>query len=252
MCTLAVAFRARSDLALAVTANRDELYARPSLPPRYSLPEGDAPAVVMPRDEQEGGTWLGLNARGLFVGITNRAGVERDPMRRSRGILVVDCLKASSARELHTFLATLPPSRHNGFHLLYADREHAFVTWSDGQQVTQLELPAGVHAITERSFGAGVLDRAGAVQERVRAIVEREPPTLELLRDQVKQHGPPGAPLEEACVHGEAFGYGTRSSLQLLIPSSGAPSGQWTEGPPCTAPASDLGELLRQLLPPAT
>ena len=34
MCTLAVALRARAEVTLAVTANRDEHYDRPATPPR--------------------------------------------------------------------------------------------------------------------------------------------------------------------------------------------------------------------------
>jgi uncharacterized protein with NRDE domain len=242
MCTLAVAFRARADTPLAVTANRDELYARPALPPRV---EG---GVLAPVDAQAGGTWLGLNRRGLFAGITNRAGGPRDASRRSRGSLVAEALQAQSARELHARLASTQAITYNGFHLLYADGEAAFVTWSDGEKVTQLELPPGVHVVTERSFNAGVNDRAPAVQQSLRELLARGPPSAEAMRELMKAHGPPDAPLEGTCVHGEAFGYGTRSSFQLVVGAGGEQRGLWTEGHPCTEAARDLAPLLGQLI----
>jgi hypothetical protein len=244
MCTLAVALRARPDLPLAIAANRDELYARPALPPR--LEPGALPAL-MPIDLQEGGTWLGLTARGLFVGITNRAGSGRAPGRRSRGLLVRDALTERSASELHQRLGALDPQRYNGFHLVYADADAAFVSWSDGARLTQLSLPPGVHVFTERSFGAGPTAREPFLLERMRQHLSSERPTPASLRAQVSFHGPEDAPLDGACVHGEAFGYGTRSSFQLVLDADEGASALWTEGPPCTSPAVDLTPTVRSL-----
>src|SRR5438132_5679988 len=110
MCTLVIAFRARADAPLIVAANRDELYARPSAPPRL---EPGPPRALLPLDLRQGGTWLGLNEHGLFVGITNRAGGTKDPARKSRGLLVREALHARSARGLHAAMGQLDPQRHN-------------------------------------------------------------------------------------------------------------------------------------------
>ena len=79
-------------------------------------------------------------------------------------------------------------------------------------------------------------------------LLSRGPPTTNALRELVRFHGPPDAPLDGACVHAPAFNYGTRSSFQLVLPSSGAPSALWTEGAPCTNPPSDITPLVQQLL----
>ena len=70
-----------------LAANRDELLARPARGP-FWWHQG----FLAGRDEQAGGTWLGLNQRGLAVGVTNRFGAQRHPERGSRGALVVDAL----------------------------------------------------------------------------------------------------------------------------------------------------------------
>src|SRR5712671_7133960 len=109
MCTLAFALRPSPGVALAVTGNRNEFLARPATPPRVWA---ELPGVLMPRDEQAGGTWLGLTASGLFVCITNRRGAAPDPSRRSRGLLVLDALRARDAASIGKMASVLPPSRY--------------------------------------------------------------------------------------------------------------------------------------------
>jgi len=56
MCLIVFAWRPGHAQPLIVAANRDEFYARPSLP-LAQWP--DAPAVYAGRDQEAGGTWLG-------------------------------------------------------------------------------------------------------------------------------------------------------------------------------------------------
>ena len=97
MCTLIAYLRKGAPFPLIVAANRDEMLSRPSTPPQL---HGGAPACIAPRDQVAGGTWLGLNAHGLFVGVTNRFGVPKDERRSSRGQLVANALKIGSAAAL--------------------------------------------------------------------------------------------------------------------------------------------------------
>jgi uncharacterized protein with NRDE domain len=68
-----------------LAANRDEVYARPFSPPRRWVAETPFWA---PRDEDEGGTWIGVNERGLVAAITNRSLLPAEAGRESRGHLV--------------------------------------------------------------------------------------------------------------------------------------------------------------------
>lgn len=242
MCTLVLAHRCLPGVRLAVAANRDEMLARAASGPRL---HPGPPPVLMPRDEVAGGTWLGLNSHGLFVGITNRFGRPADRSRRSRGALVVEALRAPSAADLHHRLAGLDAASFNPFHLLYADAEQAFVTWSDGERARGYPVPPGVHVITERSLGA---DDQGRTERLERLFVERldgNAPTIERLGELLVVHGPPGEPLAGSCVHADAFGYGTRSSFVYLGGSH--PRAAWRDGHPCEGPLTDLAPLLREL-----
>jgi hypothetical protein len=238
MCTLALVVPEPGGV-LQVAANRDEFLKRPAAPPSV-WDEG----WLAPRDLEAGGTWLGLNPQGLFVGVTNRAGQHRVPARRSRGLLVTDALRAPDVPTLHRQLAALPPDQYNGFHLAYADGRAAGLTWSDGQQLHQEWLAPGLHLITERSLGAGDdSGRAALLREAVSgtAVIDVEG-WLGLL----SRHA--DVDLAGTCVHADGVGYGTRSAFVLhRAPTAGASRCAWTEARPCTSPAHDGTALLRSM-----
>ena len=234
MCTLVLLQRPGE--VLAVSGNRNEMLSRPATGPRVEK------GVLAPRDELAHGSWLGLNRHGLFVCVTNRHGAMIDPSRKSRGLLVIEALQAQSARGLREAVGELRGDRHNGFHLIYADLRHAFVTWGDGYAIHHLSLaPGQIHVITERSFGAGEGERERSVAQ---AFAHLEP-DVRAWRAPMTAHA--AQPLESACVHADAVGYGTRSSLQLVLRPDRA-EGLWTDGHPCTNTARNLLPLLEEVL----
>jgi len=82
MCLILVAWRAHPDYPLAVAANRDEFFARPTA---AAAPWAEDPRVLGGRDLEAGGTWLGIREGGRFAAVTNvrEPGVPKGP--RSRG-----------------------------------------------------------------------------------------------------------------------------------------------------------------------
>jgi len=237
MCTLVLLQRPGE--LLAISGNRNELLARPSSGPRVEN------GVLAPRDELAHGSWLGLNRHGLFVCVTNRRDAMVDPARKSRGLLVLEALQAQSARGLHQALRELRGDRHNGFHLVYADLRDAFVTWGDGYAIHQETLEAGrVQVITERSFGAG----EGAREQSVAQAFAGLEPELAAWRAPMTVHAK--EPLESACVHADAVGYGTRSSFQLLLRPRDVQA-LWTDGHPCVNPPRDISAMAQELFAPA-
>ncbi len=242
MCTLLLAHRLFPGAPLVVAANRDELLSRPASGPKvYPGP----PKVLMPRDELAFGTWLGLNEHGVFVGITNRFGRPPDPSRASRGSLVVRALHAPSAEALHRELSNLSGHEHNGFHLLYADREDAFVTWSDGENIRQYRVEPGLHVVTERSLGADDRGRTEMVERLFEQTVNGQEPTVEKLASLLKVHGPDHERLAGTCIHADEKGYGTRSSFVFI--GRERPEAAWCEGKPCRHPFVDLAPMLEEL-----
>src|SRR5690554_650124 len=135
MCTIIIATRCAPDGPLFVVGNRDESLMRPSSPP--ALREIEGVRALAPRDEQSGGSWLGLNESGVVVAITNRFGVERRAEHRSRGELVWSALAARSVDDALARTRSISAQHYGGFHLLMADRERAEVIWSDGETLNE-------------------------------------------------------------------------------------------------------------------
>lgn len=238
MCTLIVASRLSDELPLVIAANRDERLDRPSEPPHFWA---DRP-IVAPRDLRSGGTWLGLNKRGLFVGVTNRFGSQPpDPGRRSRGQLVLDALEEQDASRARDRMAVLPPAQHNRNHLVLADARSAFLLVNDGRSIEVRELGPGVHVITERSFGASNAKREAMLRERL----AREPEalgSLSALAALLRIHA--DDPFDGTCVHAPNYAYGTRSSTLIRLTEAGPALWLHAEGFPCQAEYKDLsGEL---------
>ena len=249
MCTVVLAAHVFVGHPLVVIANRDEDLVRASSPPRLWSASGAGAGgpFIAPRDDVAGGTWLGVNRAGVFVGITNRYLGPKDAARASRGTLVVDALALGSAREIHEAMANVPASRHNGFHLVYADARDVLATVSNGTHLAQLTLGHGIHALTERSFGAG---DDGPRLARIRAAWSRlAPPSagasdrteldLGRLSQLLTEHDDHDL-LAATCIHVPGIRYGTRSGAAIAIAAGGSRAGGmrmlWAEGPPCTTP----------------
>jgi uncharacterized protein with NRDE domain len=240
MCTLIAAVSASPGTPLIIAANRDERLDRAASGPMIWP---GPPRFVAPRDDVAGGTWLGVNAHGLFVGVTNRAAHPRDPARRSRGALVVEALGSRSARELHRAMAGVDPRAFNGFHLVYGDRDGAHVTWSDGEKSSQASLEPGLHVITERSFTGAAVARELWIRDAWSARVAGRAPTPETLGP-ILAHHDDGDPFASVCVHADAFNYGTRSSSILVLRDALAASRlYWNDGRPCASPFREVDEL---------
>jgi uncharacterized protein with NRDE domain len=253
MCTLVARIPSSPGEPLVVAANRDEWLARPARPP-FVWP--GPPRFAAPRDEEAGGTWLGVSERGLFVGVTNRAGEPRDPKRRSRGELVTRALTAPSASALHAELAGLDPAEHNAFHLLYAARDGAFITFAEGGRLVQRALAPGLAIVTERSPHGDDTPRAKLIRRRFAEAIEPRlaaggtaatPGVLDALGALLALHDDDD-PIAGTCVHADALGYGTRSSLVLwLDPAARGSAMRWAEGKPCRVPFEDRTALLAEL-----
>jgi uncharacterized protein with NRDE domain len=160
MCTLIAFHRCFSDAPLVVAANRDEFHERPTEGPALREASistasrersGRAGAarsrrVVAPLDRRAGGSWLGVNAAGLFAAITNRRCDHPDPGRRSRGWLVMEALTEPSARRAAERFARLPAAAYNPFNLFVADSETAhLVTYADRPE--RRDFGPGPHVI---------------------------------------------------------------------------------------------------------
>ena len=202
----------------------------------------EPPTFVAPRDEQEGGTWLGVNRHGVLVALTNRFGSSRDARRRSRGALVVDALRGTDATEASFFASRHAPDAHNPYHLLTADEASAVAVWSDGEATTAFALAPGIHVVTERSFGAAPNGRAEFIERCVAELQDTGALTRDALKRLLAIHRPDDFDATSVLV--PELNYGTRSST--IIDVAGGTL-DFADGPPTEASYLDYSDLLRQM-----
>ena len=259
MCTLIVFDRVVPGFPLVVGSNRDEYYARPSqVPIRLDSRDGlnpssgrsasgeNRPPIVAPQDLLAGGTWMGINAGGLFVGLTNRRTDSQDPEARSRGQLVLDALGAPSTQQARQAVDPMYGDNYNPYFLLLADGRETLLLSEAGDGQTAEELSPGIHVI-------GNLPPGHPEGERIRWIEDRAAklpidaglePVFEGMREILGTHLDVLNPREGACVHTPLFG--TRSSSLIAL---GDKRWEWhhSEGPACEAKFDDLSRLSEEL-----
>ena len=119
MCLILFSWKTDPEYPFIVAANRDEFYQRPTAP----LSLWDNSPVIAGRDQQEGGTWLGITAKGRFAAVTNyRRGAEMgSTFAKSRGKLCRDFLEGEMS--VAEFLASLDSDAmdYGGFNVLVSD-----------------------------------------------------------------------------------------------------------------------------------
>ena len=220
MCTLILAWQLFDGTPIAAAANRDEAAGRPSRPPGIL---DEDPTVVAPQDEEAGGTWIGYNDEGLFVGVTNRrADIDGE---RSRGLLVRDALARESAADAVSYVESeLAEREYAGFNLVVADAEDAVLLEWDGVLRTTA-LDPGVHVVVNEGYD-GEARKSTRIREVARPDDEETAEAwFERMKGVLADHD------MGVCVHGD--GYGTRSSSLVAVESSGEGRYRFADGRPC-------------------
>lgn len=242
MCTLLMAIGLFDDTHIFAIDNRDEVLDRPAEPPSVHRREGME--IFAPRDLEAGGTWLGLNAAGVYGAVTNRFRQSSEPHHRSRGELVFRALQKSSAAEGADLIAGLDPSDYAGFHLALADEQGLNLLWNDGECIHRSEHGPGVYVLTERSFGAAPSQRLDRLQERIAQVPADPDEARALMREWMIEHDEDN-PLESTCVHLEGQNYGTRSSTIVEVGQT------WhfahADGAPCSAAYKSYDDQVQAL-----
>ncbi|WP_210542563.1 NRDE family protein [Rhodoferax sp. PAMC 29310] len=147
MCLIAWHWQPDHETPLLLIGNRDEFYARPT----QALQWWEDASVLAGRDQQAGGTWLGVNRRGQMAALTNY----RDPMTLrdntpSRGALVADFLEGdwSSTSYLDGLVGRC--ADYNPFNLLVFDGSQLLGLESRHGRV--LSMRPGTGAVSNADF----------------------------------------------------------------------------------------------------
>lgn len=236
MCTLTIAWQAFEAAPILLGANRDELYDRPSLPPRVIDSER---RLIAPIDEEAGGTWIGYNEEGVVAAITNRWVDAESEGERSRGLLVRDALDHRDATAAcRTVERALDAAAYDAFNLLIADENGAIlIEYDSGPSVHTLS--PGVHVVMNVGYDTYYTipsfrsDASRQQAENGRQLYEHLQPRPGESADEWHERAASALSDHDfgVCIHGD--GFGTRSSSLIRIDSDGRGQYEFADGPPC-------------------
>ena len=174
MCIVAIAWQLFDELPLILLSNRDEFLQRPTEP----LHQWSDQPIYAGRDQQSGGTWLGIHQQpqeheqensyqnGRWAAVLNfRDGVQASTDERSRGALVTEFLTGTLSPM--AFARQIDLQSYAGFNLIIGDAKQAVIVNNRGHAPTLLH--AGLHV-----FSNGQFDEGWFKTERLRGRLRQE------------------------------------------------------------------------------
>ncbi|MGA1524500.1 MAG: NRDE family protein [Planctomycetota bacterium] len=244
MCLLITLVGVDPGHPIVVASNRDERRDRPSAPPGLFV--GQKRRILSPRDREAGGTWIGVNDRGLFVGLTNLVGASRDlegaPSRGRLPHLALDEDGVDAAADV--VAAAAASARYRGFQLLVTDGRRARVlTHEAGGQIEDRVFGAGAIVLSnEHRPGTLHLPGLAAACAADLALDARWAALRAVLRDEGQVSG------HRVLKRGGS--YGTVSSSLIAVQPAEIRALVWdyAAGPPDEAPYRGYGNLARRLV----
>ncbi|MGE8068560.1 NRDE family protein [Pseudomonas sp. NPDC089569] len=225
MCLIVFAWRPGHAQPLIVAANRDEFYARPTLP-LARWPE--AAQIYAGRDLEAGGTWLGVGANGRFAALTNIRDPHRPPGRKSRGELVARFLGGEQSIDDYLSDVVARSPEYGGFNLLVGNNNEL---WHfNARESEAVMLPAGVYGVSNAGLDTPwpkLLKAKAALSE---VLEDPQPQALLALLSDAQQA--PFAELPDtgvglatetllSSVFIASQSYGTRASTALIVHADG-------------------------------
>lgn len=235
MCSLIASYLPSAPWPLVIAANRDEMLDRPwDAPGRYW------PNILAGRDRLAGGTWLGMNDRGVVAALLNRTGsLGPASGKASRGELPLIALEAGNASEAARLIGTLDAGRYRSFNMLVADASGGFVIRGLEQGAPHVApLALGVTMITASDPNDMNSPRIARYRPRFAAAARPDPGTGDwaawkaLLAD--------GSPPAETSLNvAPRGGFGTVSAALIAL-GPGDRRFLFAPGPPDRAAFSDV------------
>jgi uncharacterized protein with NRDE domain len=244
MCLLAIQYRVVPESPILVAANREEFFDR-----RCSSPaiQSGKPRVLCPIDQRSGGTWLGINQHGIFVGICNRRTLEPLGSNRSRGLLVKEALKSSSSRQaLDRTLEELGKHQFEACNLVIADRDQAFAIHHESENEV-LDVQPGLNIIGARNLNDPRDERVQLANRLLTLQTLDSPVKFLAVASRVFARSP--NPMARASMVIRGADYGTVSSTLIALGAKPRDAiYQYSDGPADECRYDDFSPLLRDIL----
>jgi uncharacterized protein with NRDE domain len=228
MCLILVAWQSHAAYPLVVAANRDEFFARATVPAAFWP---DNPRLLAGRDLQAGGTWMGITRDARFAALTNfRDPASQRPDATSRGELVAGFLQRAKTPIDYLDAVARHGRDFNGFNLLAGDRR-SLAWYSNVGGGRPLQLEPGIYGLCNHLLDTPwpKVETAKSELSSALARLPDESGLFDLLRDDSVHPDETlprtGVSLEWERLLSAAFvkapGYGTRNSTVLRVAADG-------------------------------
>jgi uncharacterized protein with NRDE domain len=151
MCILFIAVNQHPKFPLIIVANRDEFHHRSTTNSAFWEHHKD---ILAGKDNEAGGTWMGINKNGSVCALTNIRALNKEVKdANSRGELVLNFLLGSNKQQ-KKYAQTLADSKaqYNGYNLLFGTLEqlHVYNNFED----TCVALDDGVYGLSNASLNS--------------------------------------------------------------------------------------------------
>ena len=148
MCLIFLSFNDHPQYKLMVVANRDEFYKRSTAAAHYWE---DHPNVLGGRDQEAGGTWMGIHRNGRFSLVTNYRDLSHiKPVAPSRGHLVSDFLTGTEDTQAYMQRLEDVKDQYNGFNLIAGTPDE--LLYSSNYRNGVMKIEPGVYGLSNHLF----------------------------------------------------------------------------------------------------
>jgi Transport and Golgi organisation 2 len=226
MCTVTLRCGGGS---LLLTMNRDERFERaPEEPPKRIAGDPGRPVWIAPFDGATGGTWIGVNERGVAACVVNGYAPEDAPLAGrpgvpSRGSIIPRILEEQDGFGPARVIGAVDFSAYPSFSLLVASCEGGeILTWRHGGAIQRSPFGTGWTLLTSSSWNAPEVSawrrRAFEKWRREGEAMQAGIPALHLLAPPGEEDRAPFMTRERAA---------TRSIGQIRVSAGGAAELRW-------------------------
>jgi uncharacterized protein with NRDE domain len=244
MSLLAIVYHLVPEAPILVAYNREEPLDR--ICPSPSIQSGK-PRILASIDQHTGGTYLGMNQNGMFVGVVRRKKFETPVNPRSRGALAREMLKCNSAQQaVDLALEEIHTGQYGGANFCVADPDSGWVIHSNNETEVS-ELEQGLCIVGDRDMN-DPHDERGAMAQRLLTLQTLDSPVKFLAIASKVLARTPTTPGRPSMVVKEKD-YGTVSSTLIALGKKPRDAiYQYSNGSPDQSKFEDYSPLLRDIL----
>ncbi len=217
MCLILFAINPNERFRLVVAANRDEYYGRTSQAAHFWA---ESPDLLAGRDEEMGGTWLGITRTGRFAAVTNFREDPAHPLpNRSRGELPCQYLTGEATPEEFVRQVARRGDEYRGFNLLVADGKDCY--YQSNRAGLAKKLAAGCYGISNQQLDCS-WPKVVQGRQRLAALLAKKSTEADLRDELFRLLSDPGDGTDFSTsnfISGQE--YGTRAETVLLVSVDG-------------------------------